>query len=258
MPAEGPAAAGSAAGDAAGFSVARRGPVATLVIDRPAKRNALTMAMWEALPEVLAGLDADPGVSVLVLTGAGAHFCAGADIPGLPEDTALFERVNSTAEAALADFAKPTVAMVRGACVGGGCELAVACDLRFAASSARFAITASRLGLVYPPGPTRRLVSLVGAAPARYLLYSSLPIGADHAHRIGLVDVVVEDDALEAAVAEFTDTLAARSQLSVRAAKAIIGEADPSPEWRSAAAGAELAEGKRAFTERREPRFAWR
>lgn len=144
------------------------GPVATVVIRNPARRNAMTTAMWRRLPELLDGLEADPAVRALVLTGAGDTFCAGADLGDLDE---LLDAGDASiavaAEERLAAFAKPTVAAVRGACVGGGCQLAVACDLRVATTDARFGVPPARLGLVYPAPTTRRLARLVGlAAPS--------------------------------------------------------------------------------------------
>lgn len=139
------------------------GPVATVVIRNPARRNAMTAAMWRRLPALLDGLEADPAVRALVLTGAGDTFCAGADLGDLDE---LLDAGDASiavaAEERLAAFAKPTVAAVRGACVGGGCQLAVACDLRVATADARFGVPPARLGLVYPAPTTRRLARLVG------------------------------------------------------------------------------------------------
>src|SRR3712207_3574664 len=126
--------------------VTRDGHVATLTIDRPAKRNAMTAGMWAALPGVLAPLAADPAVRVLVVTGEGPSFCAGADIGDLlggadPEDPmADLRRDNLAAQAALRDFPKPTLAVIRGHCVGGGVELATCCDVRFADDTAVFGV----------------------------------------------------------------------------------------------------------------------
>ncbi len=235
------------------------GPVATVTISNPARRNAMTAAMWRSLPVLLERLAADPVVRVLVLTGADGTFCAGADISGLrglPDPAA----VSLPAEQALAAFPRPTLAVVRGACVGGGCQLAVACDLRFAAEGARFGVTPARLGIVYPPSSVRRLAALVGPGTAKHLLFSAELIDAERALRTGLVDELLPRDALDARVAVFTATLAARSALTQAAAKDVLGDGpDRSAHWAGqAGTSGESAEGVAAYLERREPRFPWR
>ncbi|MFJ9175027.1 enoyl-CoA hydratase/isomerase family protein [Streptomyces sp. NPDC102360] len=231
--------------------------VATVVIDHPAKRNAMTDAMWASLPPLLDRLAADPEVRVLVLTGAGDTFCAGADISTLGEGAA--QGLAVAAEDALAAFPKPTLAVVRGFCVGGGSQLAAACDLRFAADDARFGVTPAKLGIVYPASSTRRLAALVGPASAKYLLFSGELIGAERALRTGFVDEVLPPAELGGRVAEFTGTLAARSQLTQAAAKEFVtGRTDRDAHWaEQARAGGETAEGVAAFLERRAPRFGW-
>ncbi|MFW6690775.1 enoyl-CoA hydratase/isomerase family protein [Streptomyces sp. MAR4 CNX-425] len=252
------------------------GGVATVVISNPAKRNAMTPGMWRALPGLLAGLAADRAVRAVVLTGADGTFCAGADIGSLRTGGADTQGLAEAAEAALAAFPKPTLAAVRGHCVGGGCQLAAACDLRFAAEDAVFGVTPAKLGLVYPAGATRRLVRLVGPAMAKYLLFSAELVGAARALRTGLVDEVLPGAELAARVAEFTAVLAARSQLTQAAAKEFAdtagghgepyGDGDPAggadaarvAHWsRQAHAAGDPAEGVAAFLERREPRFTW-
>lgn len=151
-----------------GFIVTRRERVATLTIDRPEKRNALTTAMWEGLPAVLAEIAEDPLTDVLIVTGSGGHFSAGSDIHDLPGDLEKFWFINTAAEDAVARFPKPTIAAVRGACIGGGTEIAAACDIRIADDSAKFGITASRLGVLYPKGPIDRLAGLIGPGAAKY------------------------------------------------------------------------------------------
>ncbi|KAB7846581.1 enoyl-CoA hydratase/isomerase family protein [Streptomyces mobaraensis] len=239
------------------------GGTATIRIAHPAKRNAMTPAMWRALPPLLERCAADPDVRVLVLTGEGDTFCAGADIASLtaggegdPRDLAV------AAEEALAAFPKPTLAAVRGHCVGGGCQLAAACDLRFAAEGALFGVTPARLGVVYAASSTRRLTGLIGPAAARYLLYSAELIDTERALRTGLVDEVWAPDELDARVTGFARLLASRSQLTQAAAKEFT-RPEPVPaervaHWAEAGhASADLAEGVTAFLERREPRFTW-
>ncbi|MEU8799219.1 enoyl-CoA hydratase-related protein [Spirillospora sp. NPDC048819] len=240
--------------------------VATITIDRPAKRNAMSADMWRALPGILDDLAVNSAVRVVVLTGAGGNFCAGADIGELADihrddDSHL----STVAERALAAFRKPTLAAIEGYCVGGGCQLAAACDLRFAAEGSQFGITPAKLGLVYPAAATTRLVRLVGPSAAKYLLYSADLVGAGHALRIGLLDEVVPADGLRGRVAEFTETLASRSLLTQRATKDIVdaivaaGPVAERTRWwlEEMAAVGEVEEGIAAFLERRPPGFTW-
>ena len=253
------------------LTVRRDGHVAVLTIDRPEKRNAMTAAMWAALPGVLATLADDTEVRVLVVTGAGPSFCAGADISDLlsgpdPDDPmAVVRRDNLAAQAALREFPKPTVAMIRGHCIGGGVEIAAACDLRFTDPTGVFGVTPAKVGIVYTPSSTKTLIDLVGPAMTKYLLFSGELIDTPTALRAGLVDRVVPAEDLEAEVRRFADVLASRSALSQRATKEVVadlatggdGEAAAERWYRVTIAEGELAEGVTAFTERRTPRFPW-
>ncbi|MFH8791393.1 enoyl-CoA hydratase/isomerase family protein [Streptomyces sp. NPDC017941] len=244
--------------------------VATVVIDHPAKRNAMTADMWRALPPLLGALAVDPAVRALVLTGAGDTFCAGADISSLRTEPGRAQELAGRAEEALAAFPKPTLAAVRGYCVGGGCQLAAACDLRFADQDATFAITPAKLGIVYPASTTRRLVALVGPSTAKYLLFSGEPVDAARALRRGLVDEVLAAGELDARVKEFTRVLASRSLLTQAAAKEFATDVGSLGAGTGAAGAAreaywagqmrdsgDTAEGVAAFLERRRPRFTW-
>ncbi|MCW2532965.1 MAG: Enoyl coA hydratase [Blastococcus sp.] len=251
--------------------VTRDGAVAVLTIDRPEKRNAMTAGMWAALPAVLAPLADDPGVRTLIVTGAGPSFCAGADISDLlsgpdPADPmADLRRDNLAAQAALRDFPKPTVAMIRGHCIGGGVEIAACCDLRFTDPTGVFGVTPAKVGIVYTPSSTKALIDLVGPAMTKYLLFSGELIDAPTALRAGLVDQLVPAEDLEAEVHRFADVLASRSALSQRATKEVVatltagsdGEGPAARWYRETIAGGELAEGVAAFAERRPPRFPW-
>ncbi|MER5774487.1 enoyl-CoA hydratase-related protein [Streptomyces sp. NPDC002039] len=234
------------------------GGVATVVVSHPAKRNAMTADMWRALPGLLSGLAADPAVRVLVLTGAGPTFCAGADISSLtgsddPQALAV------AAEEALAAFPKPTLAAIRGFCVGGGSQLAAACDLRFAEEGSSYGVTPAKLGIVYPASSTRRLAALVGPATAKYLLFSAELIDADRALRTGFLDELLPAGELDKRVAEFTRILVSRSSLTQGAAKEFAnGREDRDAHWSAQAAGSgDTAEGVAAFLERRAPVFTW-
>jgi enoyl-CoA hydratase/carnithine racemase len=247
----------------------RDGPVATLTINRPDRLNAVTFAMFSRLPGLLAEADAMDGVRVLVLRGAGRRsFSAGADISEFetarrtPEQAAAYDDAVLAAEEALAMFPWPTVAAIHGHCYGGGCALALACDLRFASSGARFAITPAKLGIVYPLRATKRLVDAVGPSLAKYILMSGIDIDADRAARIGLVDEVHDD--VDAAVGELTAILATRSAVTQRAVKQTVArilagataDDDADAALRDAAlASPDYAEGVRAFLERRPPKF---
>lgn len=174
----------------AGFLVHSQDGVGTITIDRAGKRKALTADMWRRLAAICADLAADPELCAVVLTGSSPSFCAGADIGSLSEDGATMRAVVETAEQALRSLPVPTVAKIRGHCMGGGSQLAVACDLRIADSTAMFAVPPARLGAVYPVHSTRPLIELVGAAQAKRLLFTAESIDAveavpDRARRAG-------------------------------------------------------------------------
>jgi len=233
--------------------------VATVVIAHPARRNAMTLDMWRALPPLLESLADDPRVGVLVLTGEGGTFCAGADISEMRGSAAEARELAVCAEEALAAFPRPTLAAVRGHCVGGGAQLAGACDLRFAEEGAWFGVTPAKLGLVYPASSTRRLVSLVGPSTAKWLLLSGELIDTERALRTGFVDEVLPEGELGKRVEEFTRLLVSRSRLTQTAAKEFTaGRTDREAYWeREERESAETAEGIAAFLERRAPRFSW-
>ncbi|MFI5805207.1 enoyl-CoA hydratase/isomerase family protein [Streptomyces sp. NPDC051561] len=237
--------------------------VATVVLSNPAKRNAMTAGMWRALPDLLARLATDRDVRALVLTGDGDTFCAGADISSLREPAEAAggtpQELAVRAEEALAAFPKPTLAAVRGYCVGGGSQLAAACDLRFAEEGALFGVTPAKLGIVYPASSTRRLAALTGPSAAKYLLFSGELIDSERALRTGLVDEVLPRGQLGKRAAEFTRILASRSQLTQAAAKEFTdGRTDRDAYWAEQARGSgDTAEGVAAFLERRSPHFEW-
>jgi enoyl-CoA hydratase/carnithine racemase len=200
------------------------GAVARVLLDRPERHNAMTLAMWQLVPEWVARAEAEPGVRVVVLTSARAGmFCAGADIGEMlaaREDAQLRAATQAAihaAQVALVGCAKPTLAFVDGDAVGGGCGLALACDMRVASGRARFGITPARLGLVYPLHDTALLVDLVGPGQARRLMFSGMLIGAEEALRIGLIEEIGESaDGLVGA-------MAANSAFSIAGIKQTIG-----------------------------------
>ncbi|HKN53804.1 MAG TPA: enoyl-CoA hydratase-related protein [Amycolatopsis sp.] len=254
-----------------GFEFARDGEVARLTFARPEKMNAITYGMWSAIPDVVAEVERDRDLKVLVISGAGKHFSAGADISEFrerrttPAGAADYDKAVEAAVSALTGMRKPSVAMVQGNCIGGGCQVAVACDFRFAAGDARFGITPAKLGIVYHFDSTRQLVSLIGPAHAKYFLLSGELITATRAREIGLLNDVFAD--LEPSALEFVRTLCARSQASIRGMNRIIekivaGQEEPDAEVEEirleALRGEDYAEGVAAFLERRPPNFTFR
>jgi enoyl-CoA hydratase/carnithine racemase len=248
----------------------REGAVATIWLNRPSKRNAMNYSMWAALEEMALRLGDDRDVRVVVLRGTGDHFCAGADITQLNvrrgEGERSFAEVNVAAEAALARLPKPTVAFISGDCIGGGCALAIDCDLRIATVSARFGITPAKLGIVYPSRSLERATHLLGPAATKRLLFTAELVTADEALRIGLVDEVVDTSAGESRLAALTGVLAARSLLTQAATKAMVADViahgqvsrDVQSYWNEISArGSDNAEGITAFVEKRPPKFTW-
>lgn len=267
-----PPAAGEAGDEGAPLLLDRDGPAAVVTISRPERLNAVTFAMFARLPGLLSEAAELPGVRVLVLRGAGTRaFSAGADIGEFaaarttPEQAARYDEAVLAAEQALAGFPMPTIAAVHGYCYGGGCGLALACDIRFAARAARFGITPAKLGLVYPLRSTKRLVDAVGPSRAKIILMAGSEYDADQALSFGLVDEVFDDAAaLDAGVREFAALLASRSAVTQRAVKQTIarildGVSDDDESHAAlrvaALASPDYAEGVRAFLERRPPNF---
>ncbi len=202
--------------------------VAVVTIDHPRRYNALTGKMLGELTTGLARLADDPTVSVVVVTGSGPHFCAGMDIRELRSarrsGVRMEERVTD-AEEALAAFPKPTVAAVTGYCIGGGAQLALACDIRVAAENAEFAVTPAKLGVIYPARTITRLVHTLGPATAKRLVITGDRIDAGTALRVGLVAEVVPGHRLHARASALAATIAARSSITQRAAKQMIDAA---------------------------------
>jgi enoyl-CoA hydratase/carnithine racemase len=251
----------------------RDGAVATLTINRPGRLNAISYDMFLRFPGLVGEAGAMPGIRALVLRGAGTRaFSAGADISEFETtrmtkaQTAAYDDAVLGAEEALAAFPSPVIAAVHGHCYGGGCGLALSCDIRFAAAGARFAITPAKLGLVYQLRSTKRLVDLVGPSRAKIILMSGADYSAGQARGFGLVDEVYDDPAaLDAAVAEFTALLATRSGVTQRAVKETVTRImdgtthDDEAHARlraSALDSPDYAEGVRAFLERRPPAFS--
>jgi enoyl-CoA hydratase/carnithine racemase len=251
------------------------GPVGTLAIDNPAKRNALDLAMWTAIPGLLRALAQEPGVRVIVIRGAGSGaFASGADIAEFETVRATadggraYEAANEAAFEAVSACPRPVIAMVRGFCLGGGLGLALACDLRVASGGAVFGIPAARLGLGYPPRAMAQLVAVAGAALAKDLLFTARRINAEEALANGLLNRLVPDDSLEAETTALADAIAANAPLTISAAKRAIDAAaglpgSPGAEDLAALASAcfdsdDYREGRAAFLGKRRPSFQGR
>ena len=255
---------------AAKLSYRRGKPIGEIVLNQPDKRNAISAAMWAALSTAIGEAEKDADASLIVIRGEGEHFAAGADISEFervyetPASAERYTRTMLTALEALARCSKPTLAAIRGACVGGGCSVALACDFRFADETARFGITPGKLGLVYPLADTRRLVSAVGESNAKDLLMSGRLIPAEQALAIGLCDRVEGKVTLSATVSAFANELADVSRASLRATKemfAFLKEGAADQDQRAmellvrSFGGADFSEGYRAFLEKRKPDF---
>lgn len=240
-----------------------------------ARHNALSVDMWEAVPPLLALAEADDRIRLVVFSGAGEKsFISGADISQFEDMRAAREavtRYEQMAEAALTgigQFSKPTLACIRGFCIGGGVNVAIACDIRLAATDSVFSIPAARLGLGYRYSAMKNLVDLVGPGVAKDLFYTARKIDAHEAKAVGLVTRICEPDQLPALLAEYTDALAINAPLTIRTAKAITAEIlKPSPELdlprcqqliRDCFDSADYAEGRKAFMEKRKPVFTGR
>lgn len=248
----------------------RLGAIATLLIDNPKRRNAMSRAMWCALPALVAEAVADPAIAVLCVTGSEGHFCGGADISEFREayaDAAAIAESNRlirVAVEALAACPKPTLAVIRGACVGGGVALALACDLRLAADNARFAVTPVRLGLTYSHADTRRLVLAVGANRAKEMLFTARAVAAEEALRIGLVDRLWATAEFDGEAERTITAIAATSRPALRGVKAMVDAIAGGATEETLAlaalfeepfAGEDFQEGYRAFLEKRPARF---
>ena len=246
------------------------GPIGWLIFNNPARRNAVSVGMWESIPPVLDDFAADPAIRVIVVAGAGDKaFVSGADISqfesqrSTPEAVQHYEEIGDAAQLKLQQFDKPTVAMVRGYCLGAGVNIANVCDVRIAAEDARFGIPAARMGLGYRASSMKNLVDVVGAAYAREIMLTARQFTAAEAKHMGLVHHVVPVGELEKFTREYCEAIAANAPLTMRAAKRIIREVSRSEydtalckRWvKECFDSADYAEGRRAFMEKRKPAF---
>ena len=254
----------------------QRDGVATVTFNRPERRNAITYGGWRQLTRIAEEIASDDGVRVVVFTGAGElAFSAGADIADF--DRYRHDAASAKAYAEAFDGAldtvecipKPTISLIRGYCIGGGCELSMATDMRIAASDSRFAIPVAKLNILIGYKEMRRLVRLVGPGHANYILMSGRQIDAEEAVRIGLVDRVVPDDEIAEYVYGLAREMVPLAPLSQRRHKEIMQIVLENPGLEDLTSeqedlpfanfdSADFIEGRRAFLERRPPRFQGR
>jgi enoyl-CoA hydratase len=253
--------------------LAHEGPISTLTIARPEKLNALNPDVIREIAEAVREVRLSTSARCLVITGAGDKaFVAGADIAAmkdLDEEGALaFARAGHAALAAIEALHVPAIAAVNGFALGGGCELALACDFIYAASTAKFGQPEVKLGVIPGFGGTQRLARRVGVARARELVYTGAMIGADEALRIGLVNRVVPPGELMGVVGELARTIASMGPLALAEAKRVLleGEGLPLPDANRLEVAAfarcfltaDQKEGMTAFVEKRAARFTGR
>jgi enoyl-CoA hydratase len=246
--------------------------IATLTFNNPAKRNALSADMRSALPGVLAGLQADPDVRVVVITGAGDRaFVSGADISEFGEQRTSpaargeFDRSMAAISRSWASLEKPVIAMIRGYCMGGGVLTALQADIRIASDDSQFGVPAARLGLGYGFAGVTALIRLIGPAWTAEMLFSARRFAAAEALQMGLINRIVPAERLRPEVMNLAASIAANAPLTVAAAKAAIREAGRSPDVRDLARveamveacfqSEDYREGQRAFAEKRPPEF---
>ncbi len=253
--------------------VEHRGAIATVTLNRPESHNAINIGMYQALPDLVTALDKDPEVKVIVFRGAGERsFASGADITEFERErgsAAAARNYNEKvagAERAIEGLTKPTIAMIHGYCIGGGAGLALSCDLRFADTRAKFAITPAKLGLVYSLESTKRVVDLTGPSRAKWILMSGQQIKAQRAYELGLFDELVEPEELESFTYEFAEVVTTRAQFSVRMGKemvrrVVMGQVrddEATLDIRNSSFDTEdYAEGVRSFLAKRPPEFRW-
>lgn len=251
----------------------KEGAIGRIMLNRPDKRNAMSQAMWQRVVDAVHVLDAAADIRVIILCAAGeGAFSAGADLSELeiiakdPQRREANRQAIRDAQRSLARAGKPTIAQIYGACVGGGCGLAIHCDFRFAAEGARFGITPAKIGLVYPLNDTKQLMDLIGVAHAKSMLFTGRLVNASEALSMGLIDRLTSAEDLAGSVLEFAGQLAALSQYSLYGIKKTIqrildGQSDED-EWSQAMfldahEGEDAQEGVQAFLEKRPPNFTW-
>jgi enoyl-CoA hydratase/carnithine racemase len=254
--------------------VAKTGNVATVTLNRPSKRNAMSLAMWRRLAEIFSAFDGGGDVRAVIVTGAGGHFCAGADISEFATVRAdaamgkIYEEAADGATRALRDCPVPTIAAVSGYAMGGGCGLALACDFRFGDVTTQMGIPAARLGIVYGPLDCSLLLRQVGLANAKRVLFAGRAFGLADCRALGLLDVVADKGSALDAARTYAADLSGNAPLSIAGAKQVLEalasgtaaarEHEIEEIIAQAMNSADYREGAQAFTEKRAPRFIGR
>ncbi|ALS23644.1 enoyl-CoA hydratase-related protein [Paenibacillus naphthalenovorans] len=247
--------------------------VATVYFNRPEKRNGLNYEMWVTIAELMDECEQDKAVKVVVFRGVDeTAFSAGADISEFKtlrytaEGADKYNRATLIAEEKIMRLSKPTIAMIQGFCVGGGCEIAVACDFRFSDPNGKFGITPAKLGLVYNLPGTKNVVDLVGPAKAKDILYTGRLLEAEEAFRIGLIDRIYPAEEIVEKTYEYAALICKNAQFAVRGSKYIIGkvlegETEDTPEIAKLVLDSfeteDYREGVAAFLEKRRPAFKY-
>ena len=249
------------------------GSVGTLTFNNPQRHNAVSLEMWQDANAALEALARDPAVRVVVLTGAGGKaFVSGADITKFESERSTMEAVETYNAAVerfsqtLLDYPKPTIAMIRGYCIGGGVGIAVCCDLRICNEASRFGVPAAKLGLGYALDSIRRLMNLVGPQFVNEMLFTARQFDASEAFHMGFVNKVVADGEIEDYIRKMAETIAGNAPLTIRAVKGIVRQLLLDPAAKDADAcdalvkqcfeSADYQEGRRAFLEKRKPVFS--
>jgi enoyl-CoA hydratase/carnithine racemase len=250
----------------------KEGGVGTLIFNNPERHNAVSLEMWEAATAILADFAADKDVRVVVLTGAGGKaFVSGADISKFESERSsktaieLYNAMVDKANTAVYEFPKPTIAMIRGYCIGGGVGLALCCDLRICSDNSKFGVPAAKLGLGYGFTGIKKLVDVVGPSFAKEIFFTARQFTAVEALQMGLVNRVLPGEELEKYVKDYADTISGNAPLTVNAVKYIVGQVVKDESQRDMKKCAELVakcfasndyiEGRKAFMEKRKPEF---
>lgn len=248
------------------------GHVGRFTINNPDKRNCVSLAMWEQIGDIFEEWSIDPEVRVIIVTGAGDKcFCAGADIKEFDavrktsEQIAHYEAVFDRAIYNVGQVPKPTIARIDGACIGGGFELAMLCDLRIAADRATFGVTPARIGLGYSMNGIRLLMDNMSPAVVRELLYTGRHFPAIDAYRWGALNRIVPASSLDETISAYAEEIAANAPLTVRAVKITTAEAMKHPDncdnlaadqaVEACNLSEDFLEGQKAFAEKRKPVF---